>query len=147
MCYNKDVPKRGTKKEKEIDIMTKLTKKVALSYAIAVLSHSEIKDEAKHSLEDVVAKLKEMLEGLEKKSSDEKGMTENQKQNVGYKDAILNFLANHPAVTASEILRGVDSFPEEMTNQRVSALLRQLILDGKVEKKVEKGKTLFSLAQ
>lgn len=127
--------------------MTKLTKKVALSYAIAVLSHSEIKDEAKHSPEDVVAKLTEMLEGLEKKPAGEKGMTENQKQNVGYKDEILIFLAGHPAVTASEILRGVDSFPKEMTNQRVSALLRQLILDGRVEKEVVKGKTLFSLAQ
>ena len=128
--------------------MTKLTKKVALSYAISILSHTEVKEEAKpFSSEDVVTKLKEMMAGLEKKPNDEKGMTENQKQNVGYKDAILNFLATHPAVTASEILRGVDSFPEEMTNQRVSALLRQLILDSKVKKEVSKGKTLFSLAQ
>jgi hypothetical protein len=34
-----------------------------------------------------------------------------------------------------------------MTNQRVSQLLRQLWLDGKVKKEPVKGKTMFSLAE
>ena len=133
--------------------MTKMTKKVALEMAISALSACENKeyhfagDDTKFNASEAIQKLTDMIGQLEKKSTGEKAMTENQKQNIGYKDAILNFLADHPAVTASEILRGVDSFPEEMTNQRVSALLRQLCLDGKVKKEPVKGKTLFSLAQ
>jgi hypothetical protein len=34
-----------------------------------------------------------------------------------------------------------------MSNQRVSALLRQLILDGKVERETVKGKTLFRIVE
>ena len=123
--------------------MTKLTKKVALSYAVAALTDSEIKSE--FTKEEIVAKLTEMIDGLEKKSGGEKGMTEQQKQNKGFKEDILAFLADGKEYTATEILRGVPTFPAEMSNQRVSQLLRQLIIDLQVKKREEKGKSLFSL--
>ena len=123
--------------------MTKLTKKVALSYAIATLTDSEIKSE--FTKDQIVAKLTEMIDGLEKKSGGEKALTEQQKQNVGFKGDILAFLADGKEYTATEVLRGVPTFPADMSNQRVSQLLRQLIIDQQVKKREEKGKSLFSL--
>ena len=124
--------------------MTKLTSKTALTYAIAVLSHSENKDEAKYSLEDVVVKLTAMLEALDKKSVNDRKPTEHQKENGGFREDIYEYLLEHPAQTATEILRGIPTFPVEMSNQRVSQLLRQLWLEHRVTKEVVKGKTLFS---
>lgn len=123
--------------------MTKLTKKVALSYAIAALTDSEIKSE--FTKDQIVAKLTEMIDGLEKKSGGEKALTEQQKQNMGFKGDIVAFLADGREYTATEILRGVPTFPADMSNQRVSQLLRQLIIDQQVKKREEKGKSLFSL--
>lgn len=123
--------------------MTKLTKKVALSYAIAALTDSEIKSE--FTKDQIVTKLTEMIDGLEKKSGGEKALTENQKQNINFKDDILALLADGKARTATEILHEVPTFPAEMSNQRVSQLLRQLWLDGKISKEPVKGKTMFSI--
>ena len=122
--------------------MTKLTKKVALSLAVAAMTDSMPTD-CPYTKDEVVAKLNEMIVQLDKKPAGEKAMTENQKQNVGFKADILTFLADGQKRTATEILNGVESFPKEMTNQRVSALLRQLYLDGKVQKETVKGKTQF----
>ena len=122
--------------------MTKLTKKVALSLAVAALTDSMPTD-CPYTKDEVVAKLNEMIVQLDKKPAGEKAMTENQKQNVGFKADILTFLADGQKRTATEILNGVESFPDGMTNQRVSALLRQLYLDGKVQKETVKGKTQF----
>lgn len=122
--------------------MTKLTKKVALSLAVAAMTDSMPTD-CPYTKDEVVAKLNEMIVQLDKKPAGEKAMTENQKQNVSFKADILTFLADGQKRTATEILNGVESFPDGMTNQRVSALLRQLYLDGKVQKETVKGKTLF----
>ena len=122
--------------------MTKLTKKVALSLAVAALTDS-IPTDCPYSKDEIVTKLNEMIVQLDKKPAGEKAMTENQKQNVGFKTDILTFLADGQHKTATEILKGVPTFPDGMTNQRVSALLRQLYLDGKVQKETVKGKTLF----
>ena len=96
---------------------------------------------------EIVAKLTEMIEGLDKKSTGEKKLTDQQVANLGYKADILTFLTDGQKRTATEILNGVESFPDGMTNQRVSALLRQLWLDGKVQKDTVKGKTLFFTAE
>lgn len=122
--------------------MTKLTKKVALSLAVSALTDSMPSD-SPFTKDEVVAKLNEMIAQLDKKVEGAKPMTENQKQNVGFKADILTFLADGQRKTATEILKGVPTFPDGMTNQRVSALLRQLYLDGKVQKETVKGKTQF----
>ena len=125
--------------------MTKLTKKVALSYAVATLTDSEIKTE--FTKDEIVAKLIEMIDGLDKKVTGEKKLTDQQVANLGYKTDILAYLADGQPKTATEILKGVPTFPADMSNQRVSQLLRQLILDGKVTKDTVKGKTLFKVVE
>lgn len=126
--------------------MTKMTKKVALSYAVAMMTNTDLPTIEGFTAEDVVAKLNEMLASLDKKVSGEKPMTENQKQNVNFKEDILSLLMDGKARTATEILNSTPAFEGiGMTNQRVSALLRQLILDGKVSKSPVKGKMYFTI--
>ena len=131
--------------------MTKLTKKLALEAALCAIAGNPIKEyrngEVVFTAEEVSAKLTEMFNALDKKSTDEKKLTEQQIANLGFKADILTFLADGKSRTATEILNGVPTFPEGMTNQRVSALLRQLYLDGKVKKETVKGKTYFTATE
>ena len=131
--------------------MTKLTKKLALEAALCAIAGNPIKEyrngEAVFTAEEVSAKLMEMFNALDKKNGAEKPMTEQQKQNLGFKSDMLALMADGKARTATEILNGVPTFPEGMTNQRVSALLRQLYLDGKVKKETVKGKTYFTATE
>ena len=90
----------------------------------------------------MVAFIDHELELLAKKASNKKP-TKTQEENEGLKVEILNTLTNEGATVTevqakSEVLGG-------LSNQRVSALLRQLIADGKVVKTVDKKKSYFSL--
>ena len=80
-------------------------------------------------------------------SGGEKKMTAVQVANEGLKAEILECMGEHPnqLFTISEMLK---SFPccAELTNQKVSALVRQLVADGKVVKVEEKRKSFFKLA-
>lgn len=126
--------------------MTKLTSKVALSYAVAILTNAEVNKD--FTSEQIVEKLNSMIAQLDKKSGSEKKLTEQQIQNGSFKTDILILLSDGKARTATEILNEVPNFEgTNMTNQRVSALLRQLILDGKVVKDVVKGKSFFKIAE
>lgn len=131
--------------------MTKLTKKLALEAALCAIAGNPIKEyrngEVVFTAEEVSAKLTEMFNALDKNSGSEKKMTDQQKQNLGFKSDMLALMADGKARTATEILNGVPTFPEGMTNQRVSALLRQLYLDGKVKKETVKGKTYFTATE
>ena len=131
--------------------MTKLTKKLALEAALCAIAGNPIKEyrngEAVFTAEEVSAKLTEMFNALDKNSGSEKKMTEQQVANLGFKSDMMALMADGKARTATEILNGVPTFPEGMTNQRVSALLRQLYLDGKVKKETVKGKTYFTATE
>ena len=84
------------------------------------------------------------LELLAKKNSADRKPTASQLANEGIKNEILEGLENEPnrMFTISEMLK---AFPccAELTNQRVSALVRQLVADGKVERVEEKRKAYF----
>lgn len=92
--------------------------------------------------EDLVNFINHEIELLEKKNSAEKKPTAQQSENNGIKDAIVNGMAPQRNYTITDIIKEV---PEcaELTNQRVSALIRQLIADGKVERFEEKRKAYF----
>ncbi len=93
---------------------------------------------------DEIAFIDHELELLAKKnaSTGERKPTATQKANEGVKEEILAVLSDE-AVTVTEIVKTLDA---DYTNQKISALLRQLIADGKVEKVVDKRKSLFKLA-
>ena len=127
--------------------MTKLTKKVALSLAVAALTDSMPTD-CPYTKEEIVAKLNEMSAQLDKKSTAPKKMTDQQVANESYKVEIEVLLADGQPRTATEILNSIPAMKEnDVSNQRVTALLRQLKLAGKVKSETVKGKSLFSTAE
>lgn len=86
------------------------------------------------------------LELLAKKnaSTGERKPTATQKANEGIKETIVGVLAdNGEQMTVTEIAKAIDG---DYTNQKISALVRQLIADGRVEKVVDKRKSFFKLA-
>lgn len=87
---------------------------------------------------------------LLKKKSENKKATKNQEANVEIKADILAVMANMAPSTATEIMNAVKAVDTEkyatLTNQRVSALLKQLIEDNKVVKSVDKKISKFALA-
>ena len=132
--------------------MNKLTKKIALEAALCAIAGNPIKEyrngEVVFTADEVSAKLMEMFNALDKNSGSEKKLTDQQVANLGYKSDMLALMADGKARTATEILNEVPTFAgTNMTNQRVSALLRQLILDGKVKKDFVKDKAYFSMVE
>lgn len=84
------------------------------------------------------------IELLDKKNSVVRKPTEKQVANEGIKDAILSLLTAEPnrLFTIGEIIKEAEGMPEDMTPQRVSALLRQM--ENEVVKTYEKRKAYFS---
>ena len=93
-----------------------------------------------------VAFIDHELELLAKKNSAEKKPTAVQVANEGIKSAIVEGMEPNRLYTITELIKEI---PEcaDMTNQRVSALVRQLKDELKVERVEEKRKAYFRLAQ
>jgi hypothetical protein len=82
------------------------------------------------------------LELLAKKNASDKKPTANQVANDGIKTAIVNGMESGKLYTITDLIK---SIPEcaELTNQRVSAIVRQLKDEGSVERIEEKRKAYF----
>ena len=101
---------------------------------------------AMKSVEDnkeVYEKLEALKESISKKNSAERKPTATQKENEGYKEAILSFMEVGKKYTISELMKSVVEIAD-LSNQRVSALVRQLKESGLVERTEEKRKAYFS---
>lgn len=94
---------------------------------------------------DVREKIEKMKEQVEKKNSAERKPTATQTANEGFKILIENFLSDGSAHTVSEIAKGVPEL-NEVSNQRVSAIIRQMVSDGILMREEVKRKAFFSLA-
>lgn len=84
------------------------------------------------------------LELLAKKNSSEKKPTAQQVANEAIKQAIVDGMERDHFYTITDIQKNV---PEcaELSNQRVSALVRQMVADGLVARTEDKRKAYFSL--
>ena len=95
--------------------------------------------------EEMVAFIDHELELLAKKSSSKKP-TKAQEENEVIKTKIVEVLGDFEnGATASEVL-GADSAFTGMSNQKISALLKQLVEAGTVVKTIDKKKSIFSVA-
>lgn len=83
------------------------------------------------------------IELLDRKSATEKKPTAKQTENVGIKSALLNEMENGKLYTISEMQKDLASVAE-LSNQKISALLRQMIAEGTVERTEDKRKAYFS---
>ena len=83
------------------------------------------------------------LELLAKKNASEKKPTAVQVANEGLKQTIMDVLnENGGLMTVTDIQKSCEELAE-LSNQKVSALIRQLKDDGKVEKVEDKRKSFF----
>ena len=83
---------------------------------------------------------------LAKKNSSDRKPTATQEANVKYRNLICEFLAlQDSGKTCTEIAKGIDEL-SDFNNQKIAALMRQLVESGKVSKATVKGKSVFSLA-
>jgi hypothetical protein len=85
------------------------------------------------------------LELLAKKNSADKKPTAQQTANEGIKQSILDGMEDNRLYTITELIKNVPACAE-LTNQRVSALMRQLIADSLVVRTEDKRKAYFSKA-
>ena len=92
-----------------------------------------------------VAYLENELALLDKKAQNKKA-TKTQEQNVGIKATILEVLATIGSGTVTDIQNGNEEL-SALSNQKVSALVRQLVESGEVVKTTDKKKSIFSLAE
>ena len=115
---------------------TKMTNSKALAYIL---------DSCGSSLPaDVLAKIEAMKLAIDKKSNAERKPTATQIANEGIKDAILAVLSD-TGITVTELQKSSDALAE-YSNQRLSALLRQMVEAGKAVRCEIKGKAYFSKA-
>ena len=92
-----------------------------------------------------VAYLENELALLNKKAQNKKA-TKTQEQNVGIKATILEVLATIGSGTVTDIQNGNEEL-SALSNQKVSALIRQLVESGEVVRTTDKKKSIFSLAE
>ena len=87
------------------------------------------------------------VELLTKKNSTEKKPTAKQTANEGIKDEVLKFMGEDPTrlFTVTELTKEVPNLPEDMSVNRMTALLRQLKNAGLVERTEDKRKALFRI--
>ena len=123
--------------------MTKMTYVNAIDNAIALFSQGgQIDAEDRETVE----KLEALKATLINRKSSSKSPTKTQKENAVIMENMVTAMADIGApCTVTELLKhGIEGY--ELSNQKASALLRNLIKDSKVTKTMEGKKALFSLA-
>ena len=92
---------------------------------------------------DVREKLVNIKASIDKKNSAERKPTATQTENVGLKSAILVGMASGKAYTIGDLMKEIPALAD-LTNQRVSALVRQLKDEGLVTREEVKRKAYFT---
>lgn len=94
----------------------------------------------------------EFIEGritaLEKKASAPKKETEADKVKSGIKSDVLAFLSANEGkkFTITQMMKQVPNLPAEISNQRLTSLVTQMVREGEVERVVEKRVSYFTIA-
>jgi hypothetical protein len=97
------------------------------------------------TIEDADAFIAHEMELLTRKNSADRKETDAQKANAKYRDQIMEYLTmQDSAKTCTEISKGIPAL-SDFNNQKVAALMRQLVEGGRVTKATVKGKSVFSV--
>lgn len=95
--------------------------------------------------EDVREKLDSLRAQQMKRNSGDKKPTKTQQANANLREVVLNVLRETGSpMTVTEVFNVMNDNPEVASTQKVSALMRQLLLEGKVVKTTEKRVSYFS---
>ena len=140
--YIKD--KDSLKNQKGIDTMSTSTVKKLTKHDRfeALLKMTEVQANP-----DMVAFIEHEIELLAKKNAGDKKPTAKQMENDAVKQVILDEMTANPdkLYTVTDLIKGVPELAD-YSNQRISALLRQMINANGVERIMDKRKSYFRLA-
>lgn len=118
----------------------KMTKKEMFAMVQAVVENATVENKA-----EMIAFIEHEIELLNKKSS-KSGQTKTQKENEILKEQLLSAFAEmEKPVTISEFQELSEEPVANLSNQKLSALLNQLVKAEKMVKTIEKKKSHFSL--
>ena len=120
---------------------TKMTNKTALEIALTMVLESTHPEKA-----DVAEKLQKQIASLDKKkSSPSKAQTAKQTANLGLGEMVVEFLRNDPnrMVTITEMLKEIPGLPAEITNQKLTSILRLESVKPFYIREMVKGKAMF----
>lgn len=118
-----------------------MTKREMFEMTINILAETTAPEK-----DELIEKLHHEIELLDHKRSTPRGMTKTQKENEGVMAQILTALESFETpVTVTELIAGGEGLAE-FTNQKISALLRKLVNEGKVTKTIEGKKARFAIA-
>ena len=119
-----------------------MTKAQAFAIAVEALATS-----THPQAQEARAKVLTEIENLaKKKSSPSKAQTAKATANVGLGEIVLDFLRSDPnrMMTVSEMLKEIPGLPAEITNQKLTYILRMDAVKPFVKKEMVKGKALYS---
>ena len=140
-CYNKYVNKNKSLRKKEVLIMAKMTKKDYFNTIATIVANSEVENK-----EDIQAFISHELELLAKKSG-KSGQTKTQKENVVIIEKIYDALAEIGSPVTITELQSQSPAMAEYSNQKLSALMKKLVDNGRVTKTIDKKKSYFSIKE
>lgn len=85
------------------------------------------------------------LELLDKKNAAPSKPSANQVANENFKTAILNGMTENRLYTITELTKAIPAIAD-LANQRVTAIVRQMVTEGSIVRTEDKRKAYFSLA-
>ena len=88
----------------------------------------------------------ELLDNRKKTTDGEKKLTPKQKENLALVATILDNMEVDTIYSISDMQRKIEVC-KELTNQKISSLVRQAMSDGTIERVEVKGKAFFKLAK
>ena len=88
----------------------------------------------------------ELLDNRKKTTDGEKKLTPKQKENLALVATILDNMEVDTIYSISDMQRKIEVC-KELTNQKISSLIRQAMADGTIERVEVKGKAFFKLAK
>ena len=124
------------------------TTKNAMTKASAFAIALELVNQSTHPQKDeVAAKIVKELESLaNKKSSPSKAQVAKQTANVGLGEVVLSFLRDNEgkSFTVTDMLKEISGLPAEITNQKLTYILRMDAVKPFISKEMVKGKAMYS---
>ena len=128
----------------------KYTKKDKFNALITLLADADQATEVKEGLTvaDLVEFAQHEVELLSRKSvsaTGEKKLTERQKENLAIGDAVVDAMEPTMMYTITQLMKEVPNLPADMTNQRLTHIVSDLVKDERVVKVVDKRVSYFRL--
>lgn len=96
---------------------------------------------------DMVAFIDHEIELLSKRNSKAKKPTKKQTENIGIMDMIFDVLSASDIALSIADIRNTNSELEALSSQKVSALLKKMVDDGRIVKEYDKKVPMFSVPE